>query len=294
MQERSRFGVSFLPYLLVAPQLAITAVFFLWPAGEALWQSTQSQDAFGTSSEFVGLGNFKQLFADPLYLSSFNTTMVFSALVVVVGLVTSLFFAALADRVTRGRGIYQTLLIWPYAVAPVIAAVLWGFLFNPSIGLATYALARFGISWNHALNGGQAMFLIVLASVWKQFSDNFLFFFAGLQAIPRSLIEAAAIDGAGPVRRFFNIALPLLSPTSFFLMVINLVYAFFDTFPIIDAATGGGPGQSTRTLIYKIYDDGFKGLDIGSSGAQSVVLMSIVVVLTVLQFRFIERRVQYS
>jgi len=294
MQERSRFGVSFLPYLLVAPQLAITAVFFLWPAGEALWQSTQSQDAFGTSSEFVGLANFKQLFADPLYLSSFNTTMVFSALVVVVGLVTSLFFAALADRVTRGRGIYQTLLIWPYAVAPVIAAVLWGFLFNPSIGLATYALARFGISWNHALNGGQAMFLIVLASVWKQFSYNFLFFFAGLQAIPRSLIEAAAIDGAGPVRRFFNIALPLLSPTSFFLMVINLVYAFFDTFPIIDAATGGGPGQSTRTLIYKIYDDGFKGLDIGSSGAQSVVLMSIVIVLTVLQFRFIERRVQYS
>ena len=220
--------------------------------------------------------------------------MVFSALVVVIGLVTSLFFAALADRVTRGRGVYQTLLIWPYAVAPVIAAVLWGFLFNPSIGLATYALAKFGISWNHALNSGQAMFLIVLASVWKQFSYNFLFFFAGLQAIPRSLIEAAAIDGAGPVRRFFNIALPLLSPTSFFLMVINLVYAFFDTFPIIDAATGGGPGQSTRTLIYKIYDDGFKGLDIGSSGAQSVVLMSIVVVLTVLQFRFIERRVQYS
>ena len=294
MQERSRFGVSFLPYLLVAPQLAITAVFFLWPAGEALWQSTQSQDAFGTSSEFVGLCNFKQLFVDPLYLSSFNTTMVFSALVVVIGLVTSLFFAALADRVTRGRGVYQTLLIWPYAVAPVIAAVLWGFLFNPSIGLATYALAKFGISWNHALNSGQAMFLIVLASVWKQFSYNFLFFFAGLQAIPRSLIEAAAIDGAGPVRRFFNIALPLLSPTSFFLMVINLVYAFFDTFPIIDAATGGGPGQSTRTLIYKIYDDGFKGLDIGSSGAQSVVLMSIVVVLTVLQFRFIERRVQYS
>jgi sn-glycerol 3-phosphate transport system permease protein len=294
MQERSRFGVSFLPYLLVAPQLAITAVFFLWPAAEALWQSTQSQDAFGTTSEFVGLSNFKQLFADPLYLSSFNTTMVFSVLVVVSGLVTSLFFAALADRVTRGRGVYQTLLIWPYAVAPVIAAVLWGFLFNPSIGLATYALAKFGISWNHALNGGQAMFLIVLASVWKQFSYNFLFFFAGLQAIPRSLIEAAAIDGAGPVRRFFNIALPLLSPTSFFLMVINLVYAFFDTFPIIDAATGGGPGQSTRTLIYKIYDDGFKGLDMGSSGAQSVVLMSIVVVLTVLQFRFIERRVQYS
>jgi sn-glycerol 3-phosphate transport system permease protein len=294
MQERSRFGASWLPYLLVAPQLAITAVFFLWPAGEALWQSTQSQDAFGTATVFVGLANFRQLLADPLYLNSFGTTLWFSALVVVVGMVSSLFFAALADRVTRARNLYQTLLIWPYAVAPVIAAVLWGFLFNPSIGLATYALAKLGISWNHALNGGQAMFLIVLASVWKQFSYNFLFFFAGLQAIPRSLIEAAAIDGAGPVRRFLNIALPLLSPTSFFLLVINLVYAFFDTFPIIDAATGGGPGQSTRTLIYKIYDDGFKGLDIGSSGAQSVVLMIIVVVLTMVQFRLIERRVQYS
>jgi len=294
MQERSRFGASLLPYLLIAPQLAITVVFFLWPAGEALWQSTQSQDAFGTSSEFVGLHNFQQLFADPLYISSFSTTMLFSGLVVVVGLVLSLFFAAMADRVTRGKGIYQTLLIWPYAVAPVIAAVLWGFLFNPSIGLATYGLAKLGISWNHALNSGQAMFLIVLASVWKQFSYNFLFFYAGLQAIPRSLIEAAAIDGAGPVRRFFNIALPLLSPTSFFLLVVNLVYAFFDTFPIIDAATEGGPGQSTRTLIYKIYDDGFKGLDIGSSGAQSVVLMLIVVVLTMVQFRFIERRVQYT
>jgi sn-glycerol 3-phosphate transport system permease protein len=294
MQERSRFGASLLPYLLIAPQLAITCVFFLWPAAQALWQSTQSQDAFGTASEFVGLGNFKQLFADPLYLSSFGTTMLFSSLVVTVGLVLSLWFAAMADRVTRGKGFYQTLLIWPYAVAPVIAAVLWGFLFNPSIGLATYALAKLGISWNHALNGGQAMFLIVLASVWKQFSYNFLFFYAGLQAIPRSLIEAAAIDGAGPVRRFFNIALPLLSPTSFFLLVVNLVYAFFDTFPIIDAATEGGPGQSTRTLIYKIYDDGFKGLDLGSSGAQSVVLMLIVVMLTLVQFRFIERRVQYT
>jgi sn-glycerol 3-phosphate transport system permease protein len=294
MQERSRFGTSLLPYLLIAPQLAITFVFFLWPAAQALWQSTQSQDAFGTSSEFVGLSNFKQLFADPLYLSSFGTTMLFSSLVVVVGLVLSLWFAAMADRVTRGKGFYQTLLIWPYAVAPVIAAVLWGFLFNPSIGLATYGLAKLGISWNHALNGGQAMFLIVLASVWKQFSYNFLFFYAGLQAIPRSLIEAAAIDGAGPVRRFFNIALPLLSPTSFFLLVVNLVYAFFDTFPIIDAATEGGPGQSTRTLIYKIYDDGFKGLDLGSSGAQSVVLMLIVVLLTLVQFRFIERRVQYT
>jgi sn-glycerol 3-phosphate transport system permease protein len=283
MEKRSRFGTGVLPYLLVGPQLAITFVFFLWPAGVALWQSTQSQDAFGTSSEFVGLANFKQLFADPLYLASFNTTLIFSALVTISGLVISLLLAVCADRVTRGAKTYQTLLIWPYAVAPAIAAVLWSFLFNPSIGLVT-----------HALNAGQAMFLVVLASVWKQVSYNFLFFYAGLQAIPRSLIEAAAIDGAGPVRRFFGIALPLLSPTSFFLLVINLVYSFFDTFPIIDAATGGGPAQSTRTLIYRIFAEGFQGLDIGSSGAQSVVLMVIVVALTVVQFRFIERRVQYS
>jgi sn-glycerol 3-phosphate transport system permease protein len=294
MEKRSRFNTSLLPYLLVAPQLAITALFFLWPAGEALWQATQSQDAFGTSSEFVGLANFKQIFTDPLYLSSFNTTIIFCSLVTVSGLVISLLLAACADRVTRGRKLYQTLLIWPYAVAPAIAAVLWSFLFNPSIGLVTYALAKYGIVWNHALNGSQAMFLVVLASVWKQVSYNFLFFYAGLQAIPRSLIEAAAIDGAGPVRRFFGIALPLLSPTSFFLLVVNLVYAFFDTFPVIDAATGGGPAQSTKTLIYKIFTEGFQGLDIGSSGAQSVVLMVIVVALTVVQFRFIERRVQYS
>ena len=294
MHERSRFPASPLPYLLIAPQLAITAIFFLWPAGVALWQSTQMQDAFGTSSEFVGLDNFKHLFTDPLYLDSFKITMVFSTLVTVTGLVVSLLLAACADRVTRGAKTYRTLLIWPYAVAPAIAAVLWAFLFNPSIGLITFALAKAGIVWNHAINGGQAMFLVVLASVWKQVSYNFLFFYAGLQAIPRSLIEAAAIDGAGPVRRFFGIALPLLSPTTFFLFVVNLVYAFFDTFPVIDAATGGGPAQSTKTLIYKIFLEGFQGLDIGSSGAQSVVLMLIVVGLTVVQFRFIGRRVQYS
>lgn len=294
MRERSRFAASPLPYLLVAPQLAITAVFFLWPAGVALWQSTEAQDAFGTSSEFVGFDNFSHLFADPLYVDSFRTTLVFSGLVTVSGLIVSLLLAACADRVTRGARTYRTLLIWPYAVAPAIAAVLWAFLFNPSIGLVTFALAKTGIVWNHALNGGQAMFLVVLASVWKQISYNFLFFYAGLQAIPRSLIEAAAIDGAGPVRRFFSIALPLLSPTTFFLFIVNLVYAFFDTFPVIDAATGGGPAQSTKTLIYKIFAEGFQGLDIGSSGAQSVVLMVIVVGLTVVQFRFVERKVQYA
>ncbi|RXV65199.1 sn-glycerol-3-phosphate ABC transporter permease UgpA [Burkholderia stabilis] len=294
MYSRSYYGRSLLPYLLIAPQLAITGVFFLWPAGVALWQAMQRQDAFGTSSEFVGLANFAQLFADPLYLDSFKTTILFSAMVTVSGLVVSLLLAVCADRVVRGARIYRTLLIWPYAVAPTIAAVLWAFLFNPSIGIVTYVLSKYGVVWNHALNPGQAMFLVVLASVWKQVSYNFLFFYAGLQAIPRSLIEAAAIDGAGPVRRFFNIVLPLLSPTSFFLLTVNLVYAFFDTFPVIDAATGGGPAQSTKTLIYKIFTEGFQGLDIGSSGAQSVVLMVIVVGLMVIQFKFVERKVQYA
>ncbi|ALS58778.1 MULTISPECIES: sn-glycerol-3-phosphate ABC transporter permease UgpA [Pandoraea] len=293
-RERPRFGTGWLPYALVAPQLFITVVFFLWPAGEALWQSTSTQDAFGLSSQFVGFDNFTSLWRDPLYLASFRTTMIFSGLVTVCGLVISLLLAAMADRVTRGKRVYQTLLIWPYAVAPAIAAVLWAFLFNPSIGLVTYGLGKLGVEWNHALNGGQAMFLVVLASIWKQISYNFLFFYAGLQAIPRSLVEAAAIDGAGPVRRFFGLVLPLISPTTFFLLVVNLVYSFFDTFPVIDAATGGGPGQSTMTLIYKIYSEGFKGLDLGSSAAQSVVLMAIVIVLTVVQFRFIERKVQYA
>jgi sn-glycerol 3-phosphate transport system permease protein len=293
MEQRSRFGASLLPYLLVGPQLAVTVIFFLWPAGVALLQSTQAQDAFGTSSVFVGFDNFTRLLNDPLYLGSVRTTIVFTALVTFGGLAISLLLAAMAHHVTRGKRFYQTLLIWPYAVAPVIAAVLWGFLFNPSIGLVTFALARFGVVWNHALNPGQAMALVVIASVWQQISYNFLFFYAGLQSIPQSLFEAAAIDGAGPVRRFFGIAFPLLSPTSFFLLVVNVVYALFDTFPVIDAATGGGPGQATRTLVYKIFDEGFRGLDIGSSGAQSVVLMAIVMVLTVLQFRYIEKRVQY-
>jgi len=293
MEQRSRFGASLLPYLLVGPQLAVTVIFFLGPAGVALWQSTQAEDAFGTSSVFVGFANFTRLLHDPLYLGSVRTTLIFTTLVTFGGLAISLLLAAMAHHVTRGKRFYQTLLIWPYAVAPVIAAVLWGFLFNPSIGLVTFALARFGVVWNHALNPGQAMTLVVIASVWQQISYNFLFFYAGLQSIPQSLFEAAAIDGAGPVRRFFGIAFPLLSPTSFFLLVVNVVYALFDTFPVIDAATGGGPGQATRTLVYKIFDEGFRGLDIGSSGAQSVVLMLIVTALTIFQFRFIERRVQY-
>jgi len=292
--SRPGFGFSWLPYLLVLPQLLITIVFFLWPAGEALWYSLQTIDPFGISSQFAGLSNFNDLFHDDKYLNSFYTTMVFSGLVAGIGLVVSLFLAALVDYVVRGSRIYQTLLILPYAVAPVIAAVLWMFLFSPGLGLITNFLSSIGYDWNHAQNEGQAMFLVVLASVWKQVSYNFLFFLAALQSIPRSLVEAAAIDGAGPVRRFFNMSLPLITPVSFFLLVINLVYAFFDTFPVIDAATSGGPGQSTTTLIYKIYREGFVGLDLSSSAAQSVILMLIVIALTFIQFRYVERKVRYQ
>ncbi|MFP1883100.1 sn-glycerol-3-phosphate ABC transporter permease UgpA [Lonsdalea quercina] len=292
--SRPVFGRSWLPYALVLPQLAITALFFLWPAGQALWYSVQDVDPFGLSSRFAGLTNFIQLFHDPYYLESFYTTLWFSGLVTVFGLVISLFLAALVNHVACGRRIYQTLLILPYAIAPAVAAVLWMFLFNPGLGIIAYWLHHLGYDWNHAQNSGQAMLLVVVASVWKQISYNFLFFLAALQSVPRSLVEAAAIDGAGPVRRFFNVVLPLISPVSFFLLVVNLVYAFFDTFPVIDAATAGGPVQATTTLIYKVYREGFAGLDLASSAAQSVVLMMLVIVLTVIQFRFVERKVNYQ
>ncbi|KAA8725683.1 MAG: sn-glycerol-3-phosphate ABC transporter permease UgpA [Ewingella americana] len=292
--HRPGFGCSWLPYALVLPQLLITVIFFLWPAGQALWYSVQTLDPFGLSSEFVGLSNFKQLFQDSYYLDSFYTTLKFSFLVAFIGLAVSLFFAALVDHVVRASRIYQTLMILPYAVAPAVAAVLWMFLFSPGLGLITHFLGSIGYDWNHAQNSGQAMFLVVLASVWKQVSYNFLFFLAALQSIPKSLVEAAAIDGAGPVRRFFNLVLPLISPVSFFLLVVNLVYAFFDTFPVIDAATAGGPVQATTTLIYKVYREGFSGLDLSSSAAQSVVLMVLVCGLTFIQFRFVERKVRYQ
>jgi sn-glycerol 3-phosphate transport system permease protein len=292
--SRPVFRSRLLPYLLVLPQLVITAIFFLWPAGEALWYSLQSLDPFGISSTFVGLDNFRRLFSDEYYLASFWTTIEFSTLVTVCGMLFSLLLAALVDYVVRLKKLYQTLLLLPYAVAPVVAAVLWMFLFNPGLGLFSHLLNQIGYNWNYAQNSGQAMFLIVLASIWQQMSYNFLFFFAALQSIPKSLVEAAAIDGAGPVRRFFNLSLPLITPVSFFLLVVNLVYAFFDTFPVIDAATGGGPMQATTTLIYKIYREGFTGLDLSSSAAQSVVLMLLVIGLTILQFRFVERKVQYQ
>jgi sn-glycerol 3-phosphate transport system permease protein len=293
MEKRTQFPVGWLPYALVAPQLAITIVFFIWPAGQALWQSLLVQDAFGLNTEFVWFENFKVLFADETYLESFKVTALFSVLVATLALGVALVLAACCDHVLRGAKAYQTLIIWPYAVAPAIAAVLWTFMFNPTIGILAYGLKSIGYDWNHLLNGGQAMTLVVISALFKQVPYNFLFFLAGLQSIPKSLIEAAAIDGAGPVKRFVTIAFPLLSPTSFFLLVVNLVYAFFDTFGIIDAATEGGPSRSTTTLVYKVFRDGFKGLDLGGSAAQSVILMAIVISLTVVQFRYIERKVQY-
>ena len=292
-EKRVVFRSAWLPWVLVAPQAAVIGAFFFWPAAQALLQSFQQSDAFGTSTEWVGLENFTRLFADDTYVASFKTTAIFSVLVAGLGLGLSLLLAVFADRVVRGALVYRTLLIWPYAVAPAVAGVLWLFMFAPSIGIVSYALRAFGIDWNHLLNSEHAMTLIVLAAVWKQISYNFLFFLAGLQSIPRSLIEAAAIDGARPWRRFWTIQFPLLSPTTFFLFVINVVYAFFDTFAIVDAATQGGPGKDTAILVYKVYYDGFKALDLGGSAAQSVVLMGIVIALTVIQFRFVEKKVSY-
>ena len=293
MEKRVVFRSAWLPYALLAPQIAVTLVFFFGPAVQAVWYSFQLQDAFGLRSEFVGLANFAVLFQDQHYLDSFKITAVFSVLVAGIGIAVSLLLATMADRVLRGALAYRTLLIWPYAVAPAVAGVLWAFLFAPSVGVITYGLRKLGYEWNWVLQGDQAMLLVVIASVWKQVSYNFLFFLAGLQSIPRSLIEAAAIDGAGPARRFWTVVFPLLSPTTFFLLVVNVVYAFFDTFGVIDATTQGGPAGATQILVYKVYYDGVKAGDIGGSSAQSVVLMAIVIALTALQFRFIERRVQY-
>lgn len=293
MEKRVQFRSTWLPWLLVLPQVAIVVVFFFWPAGQALYQSVLQEDAFGTSREFVGLANFERLWNDPSYLASFKTTAIFSVLVAASSMTLALLLAVMANRVIRGSRIYRTLLIWPYAVAPVVAGVLWLMLFASPYGVIAYALRALGFEWNHLLNARHAMALIVMAAAWKQISYNFLFFLAGLQSIPNSLIEAATIDGASPWRRFWTIVFPLLSPTSFFLLVMNIIYAFFDTFGTVDAATHGGPGKETAILVYKVYYDGFKALDMGGSAAQSVVLMTVVIALTVVQFRFVEKKVQY-
>jgi sn-glycerol 3-phosphate transport system permease protein len=293
MEKRSTFNNLWLPYLLLAPQIIITFIFFIWPASQALYQSFLLEDAFGLSSEFIWFENFEVLFSDPLYLDSINTTFIFSAATTFLSLSISLLFAVMADRVIRGEMAYKSILTWPYAVAPAVAGVLWLFMFSPSNGILALTLQNWGYNWNHILQGGQAMILVVIAAAWKQIAYNFIFFLAGLQMIPKSLIEAAAIDGAGPAKRFWTIVFPLLSPTTFFLIVVNVVYAFFETFGIIHAVTQGGPYKSTEILVYKVYNDGFIGLDLGGSAAQSVILMFIVISLTVIQFRYIERRVKY-
>jgi len=293
MEKRVTFKGLWLPLLLVLPQILITAVFFFYPAGQAIWQSLFIPDPFGLSMQFVGLGNFEYLLNDPYYRASFVTTAIFSVLVTLVSMAVALWLAVLADRLIKGSGTYRTLLIWPYAVAPAVAGVLWLFMFNTRVGVVTWYLGLLGYDWNHVLNEGEAMGLVVVASSWGRISYNFLFFLAGLQSIPRPVIEAAAIDGAHFWTRFRTIVFPLLSPTTFFLLVVNVVYAFFETFGVIHTITAGGPQQATTILVYKVYADGFVGQDLGSSAAQSVILLAIVSVLTIIQFRYIERRVHY-
>ncbi len=292
--NRAVFPHRLLPYLLLLPQLAISLVFFYWPAAQAVRQSTLREDAFGLKTEFVGLANYARVLGDPSYVHSIRVTVVFSVLTTFLSMGIALVLAVQAEKVVRGKGLYRTLMIWPYAVAPAIAGMLWLFLFNPVFGTLAWPLNQLGLAWDPLLKGGQAMALVVGAACWKQISYNFLFFVAGLQAIPQSLIEAAAIDGAGGTRRFWTIVFPLLAPTTFFLLVVNSVYALFDTFGIIHSVTGGGPGKATETLVYKVYNDGFVNLILGGSAAQSVILMVVVIALTAVQFRYIERRVHYG
>src|SRR3569833_2812185 len=293
MEKRAVFNHRLLPYLLLVPQIAITLIFFYWPASQAVWQSFLLQDAFGLSTAFIWFDNYRDLFSQPEYYRTMLNTFVFSTAVALISLSVALLLAVMADKPMRGGTVYRTMLIWPYAVAPAVAGVLWGFMFQPSLGVLARGLRSLGVDWNPLLDGTQAMTMVVLAASWKQISYNFLFFLAGLAAIPKSVIEAAAIDGARPMRRFWTIIFPLLSPTTFFLLVVNIVYAFFDTFGIIDAMTGGGPSKATETLVYKVYSDGRMGGDLGGSAAQSVILMIIVIGLTAIQFRYVERKVTY-
>ncbi len=293
MERNVVFNHRWLPYCLLMPQMVITLIFFLWPAGQAAVTSVYQQDAFGASKTFVGLANFSAVLNDEDYLGAVLRTAVFSVSVAALALIPALLLAVMADKVIKGATVYKTLLIIPYAIAPAVAGVLWLFLFNPSVGIAAYGLKKAGVDWNPVLNDTHAMLLVIMAAAWKQIAYNFLFFLAGLQAIPKSLIEAAAIDGAGALHRFWTIIIPLLSPTTFFLMVVNVVYAFFDTFGVIHTVTSGGPAKATEILVYKVYYDGVIALDLGSSSAQSVILMVIVIALTAIQFRFVEKKVHY-
>ncbi len=295
MIKRSIFSSKILPYLLILPQILITLTFFYWPAAQGLMQSMMRSDPFGLHTSFIWLDNFIALFKDPLYLKSVYITLSFSASVAAVSISLGLFIAAMANRILKFKGLIRTLLIWPYAVAPAISGILWLFLLHPSYGVVSLAIKRwFGVDWNPLLRGSDAMIMVVMASAWKEISYNFVFFIAGMQAVPHSLIEAAAMDGAGPIRRFWTITLPLLSPTLFFLTVMNIIYSFFDTFGVIHTVTQGGPGGATNILVYKVYQDGFIGLDLGSSSAQSIVLMSLIILITVLQFKYVEKKVHYT
>lgn len=291
--KRMTFSNNWLPYLLLAPQIIITLIFFIWPASQALYQSVLRQDIFGFKTTFIWFENFTRLFADDLYLQSVKVTVIFALGTTFLSMSVALLFAVLVNKMLRSKDVYTAFLVWPYAIAPAVAGVLWWFIFNPSIGILPYALEMFGFNWNHRANASHAMTLVIIAAAWKQISYNFLFFLAGLQSVPQSLVEAAAIDGAGRVKRFWTIVFPMLSPVTFFLLVVNVVYAMFDTFGVIHATTEGGPAQATNILVYKVFRDGFIGMNLGSSAAQSVILMGIVLVLTVIQFRFIERRVNY-
>jgi len=290
MDRRTIFSGWMLPVALVMPQLLLTGFFFYWPAGEAVWSSLTVQDPFGQGSVFVGLSNFVTLLSDPLYLASIVRTVIFCAAVSGAAMSIALLLAVFADREIRGRAIYRTLLIWPYAVAPAMSAVLFLFILNPRVGLLGRWLNEHNIPWNYHLNGSQAFLMVILASDWKQVSYNFIFFLAGLQSIPRAVTEAARMDGAKGWHRFRTITFPLLAPTTFFLVVVNIVYAAFDTFGTIYALTQGGPGKDTETLVIKVFRDGVINQDIGSSSAQSVVLMLGVIAVTALQFRFMGRR----
>ena len=295
MIKRSFFTSKFLPYFLILPQILVTATFFYWPALQGLAQSVMRSDPFGQRNTFIWLDNFIALFTDPLYLKSIATTLVFSTCVAAVSISIGLFIAAMANRALKAKALIRTMLIWPYAVAPAISGILWLFLLHPSYGVVAIAIKRWlGIDWNPVLDGKDALFMVVMASAWKEISYNFVFFIAGMQAIPGSLIEAAAMDGASPFRRFWKITLPLLSPTLFFLTVMNIIYSFFETFGVIHMMTQGGPGGATNILVYKVYQDGFIGLNLGSSAAQSIVLMSLIIVITVFQFKYVERKVQYA
>jgi sn-glycerol 3-phosphate transport system permease protein len=295
MIKRAHFSNRVLPYLLIIPQVLVTLTFFYWPALQGLLQSVMRSDPFGLHNRFIWFDNFIALFRDPLYIKSIGITLFFSASVAALSISLGLLIATMANRALHGKALIRTLLIWPYAVAPAISGILWLFLLHPSYGVVSLAIKRwFGIDWNPVLKGSDALAMVIMASAWKEVSYNFVFFMAGLQAVPRSLIEAAAMDGAGPFRRFWAITLPLLTPTLFFVTVMNLIYAFFETFGVIHTVTQGGPGGATNILVYKVYQDGFIGLNLGSSAAQSIVLMSIIILITALQFKYVERKVHYT